>query len=338
MPSWRSSPWWARTWRRCTRTASRSRSASTTSGCPSPLPSPSRKWRKARSSSAARTRSSPWLPPGRDQVERSLATRAMSPSFPRNVLLGVTGSIAAYKSALLVRELVKAGAKVQVVMTPAAHDFVTPLTLATLSKRPGAHRPDEQDGGWHLEQPRRPGPLGGRDVDRTRCRPTRWARWPTASATTCCWPATSAPTCPIFVAPAMDLEMFRMRASSADLDLLKERGVRVNRPRERRTGQRPEGEGRMTEPEAIVAALQAASAGEVEAGGQAGPHHRRPHAGGDRPGALHRQPISTGKMGFALAEEAALRGATVELVTGPVTLTRPSARASARRRDDARRR
>ena len=253
----------------------------------------------------------------------------MASTLPRNVLLGVTGSIAAYKSAQLVRELVKAGANVQVVMTPAAHDFVTPLTLSTVSKRPVLTD------------------LVNRDGDGTWNDHVHLARWadvlliaPLSANTlgkmangladnlllTCYLSA----TCPVFVAPAMDLEMFRDPSTRRNLEILKERGVRQIGPDSGELASGLEGEGRMTEPEAIVAALQAALLGGSKLAGK-----RLLVTAGPTQEAI--DPVryignrSSGKMGFAIAEEAAIRGAVVDLVTGPVALT--TARAGIQRID-----
>ncbi len=237
----------------------------------------------------------------------------------RRVLLGVTGSIAAYKSAHLVRELVKTGAQVQVVMTPAAHDFVTPLTLATVSNRPVltdlVNR--EGDGTWndhvHLARwadvlliaPASANTLG------------KMAHGLCDNLLLACYLSA---TCPIYVAPAMDLEMWQDSSTKANLELLKQRGVRTIGPERGELASGLSGEGRMTEPEGIVQRLIADLLGTSKLGGKrilvtAGPTQEAIDPVryiGNR---------SSGKMGFALAEEAALRGAHVELVTGPVTLT-----------------
>ncbi|HMQ76804.1 MAG TPA: bifunctional phosphopantothenoylcysteine decarboxylase/phosphopantothenate--cysteine ligase CoaBC [Flavobacteriales bacterium] len=243
----------------------------------------------------------------------------MSAALPRRILLGVTGGIAAYKSALLVRALVKAGAEVQVVMTPAAHDFVTPLTLSTLSGRPVLTDLFVRDG-------------SGRWNDHVHL--ARWADAllvAPASANTLAKMAHGqcdnlllacflSATGPVFVAPAMDLEMWRDPATAHNLALLKERGVRTIGPEHGELASGLVGEGRMTEPDALVQALQEALIGASPWAGRtvlvtAGPTQ---------------EPIdpvryignrSSGRMGFAIAEEAARRGARVRLVTGPVQLT-----------------
>ncbi|MBK6628384.1 MAG: bifunctional phosphopantothenoylcysteine decarboxylase/phosphopantothenate--cysteine ligase CoaBC [Flavobacteriales bacterium] len=247
----------------------------------------------------------------------------MSAALPRRILLGVTGGIAAYKSALLVRALVKAGAEVQVVMTPAAHDFVTPLTLSTLSGRPVLTDLFVRDG-------------SGRWNDHVHL--ARWADAllvAPASANTLAKMAHGqcdnlllacflSATCPVFVAPAMDLEMWRDPATGHNLTLLKERGVRAIGPSHGELASGLVGEGRMTEPDELVHALQEALIGASPWAGRtvlvtAGPTQ---------------EPIdpvryignrSSGRMGFAIAEEAARRGARVQLVTGPVQLTAAAA-------------
>lgn len=239
----------------------------------------------------------------------------------RKVLLGVSGSIAAYKAGHLVRELVKAGAQVQVVMTPAAHDFVTPLTLATVSGRPVLTDLVAADGTWndHVHLARWAdvlliAPLSANTL-------AKLAHGQCDNLLIACFLSA---TCPVYVAPAMDLEMYRDASTHANLDLLKARGVRTIGPESGELASGLSGEGRMTEPEDIVARLHADLIGASKLAGKrilitAGPTQ---------------EPIdpvryignrSSGKMGFALAEEAAARGAQVELVTGPVALrtTRP---------------
>lgn len=242
----------------------------------------------------------------------------MEARLTRNVLLGVSGSIAAYKSAALVRELVKAGAQVQVVMTPAAHDFVTPLTLSTLSKRPVlTHMIDRTgEGTWNDH--------------------VHLARWADvmlvapASANTLAKMAQGlcdnllmsvflSATCPVYVAPAMDLEMFKDATTGSNLNVLIQRGVRTIGPDSGELASGLEGQGRMTEPEGIVQHLIADLMLKSKLAGK-----RVLVTAGGTQEAL--DPVryignrSSGKMGFALAEEAASRGAMVELVTGPVVL------------------
>lgn len=243
---------------------------------------------------------------------------AVGRTLHRNVLLGVTGSIAAYKSAVLVRELVKAGAQVQVVMTPSAHDFVTPLTLATLSKRPVLTDMFLRNGGgqWndHVSL--------GRWADVMLIAP--------ASANTLGKMATGicdnllmatflSADGAVYVAPAMDLEMFRDASVAHNLDVLQARGVKVIGPESGELASGLEGKGRMTEPEEIVARLEQDLMARSALRGKrvlitAGPTQEAIDPVrfiGNR---------STGKMGFALAEAAAARGAIVQLVAGPTAL------------------
>ncbi len=240
----------------------------------------------------------------------------MDSVFPRKVLLGVSGGIAAFKTPLLVRALVKAGAEVQVVMTRAAHDFVTPLTLSTVSGRPVLTELVGQNGTWNdhvhlarwadvmLVAPATANTLG------------KMAHGLCDDLLLACYLSV---TCPVFVAPAMDLEMYRDAGTQANLNTLRHRGVRTIGPASGELASGLSGEGRMTEPEAIVDALVAALLSGSKLAGKrilinAGPTQEAIDPVryiGNR---------STGKMGFALAEEAALRGALVELVAGPVAL------------------
>lgn len=239
--------------------------------------------------------------------------------LPRRILLGVTGGIAAYKTPELVRLLVKAGAEVQVVMTPAAHDFVTPLALGTVSKRPALTQLIEKDGS------------SARWNDHVHL--ARWADVmliAPATANTLAKMATGicdnlllacyqSVECPVYIAPAMDLEMYREVTTAGNLATLKERGVHVIGPEKGELASGLSGEGRMTLPEDIVGVLVRELIGGSPLAGKrilitAGPTQEAIDPVryiGNR---------STGKMGFALAEEAALRGAQVQLVTGPVAL------------------
>ncbi len=234
----------------------------------------------------------------------------------RKVLLGVSGSIAAYKAAALVRELVKAGADVQVVMTRAAHDFVTPLTLATLSGNPALTDLISGDSTWndHVHLARWAdvllvAPLSANTLSKMvngQCDNLLLACFLSA-------------TCPVYVAPAMDLEMYRDPSTHANLEKLRDRSVRTIGPASGELASGLSGEGRMTEPEDIVHRLHADLVGNSKLNGKrilitAGPTQEAIDPVryiGNR---------SSGKMGFALAEEAAARGAHVELVTGPTNI------------------
>ena len=243
----------------------------------------------------------------------------MEPILHRRVLLGVTGSIAAYKTAWLVRDLVKAGAEVQVVMTPAAHDFVTPLTLATLSKRPVLTDLFLRDGSgsWndHVSLGRWAdvlvvAPASAHTLAKMAqglCDNLLLATWLSA-------------TCPVYVAPAMDLEMFADPATAHNLDLLRERGVHTIGPESGELASGLQGAGRMTEPMDIVHRL----ATDLMEGSPLAGKRILVTAGPTREAIDPVRYIgnrSSGRMGFAIAEEAAARGARVELVTGPVELT-----------------
>lgn len=238
----------------------------------------------------------------------------------RKVLLGVTGGIAAYKAAALTRLLVKAGCEVQVVMTPSAHDFVTPLTLATLSRRPVLTDLFARDGtgAWtdhvHLARwadvlliaPATANTLG------------KLAQGLCDNLLLACWLSLPKET-PVFVAPAMDLEMWRDDASRLNLEKLTARGVRSIGPESGELASGMVGEGRMSEPENIVQAIREALLGRSKLLGK----RMLITAGGTQEAIDPVRYIgnrSSGKMGFALAEEAALRGAQVDLVTGPANL------------------
>ena len=245
----------------------------------------------------------------------------------RKVLLGVSGSIAAFKAAALVRELVKAGAEVQVVMTRSAHDFVTPLTLATLSGRPVLTELISGEGTWndHVHLARWAdvmliAPLSANTL-------SKLAHGQCDNLLLACYLSA---ICPVYVAPAMDLEMFRDASTHSNLELLKARGVRQIGPESGELASGLSGEGRMSEPEAIVARLHADLVGRSKLNGK----RILVSAGGTQEAIDPVRYIgnrSSGKMGFALAEEAAMRGATVQLVTGPTSI---ATRATGVRRTD----
>ncbi len=241
----------------------------------------------------------------------------MSLLYNRKVLLGVSGSIAAYKSAHLVRELIKRGAEVQVVITDAAKDFVTPLTLSTLSTRPvySAFIEDEQRayGVWnnHVEM--------GLWADLMVIAP--------ASSNTLSKMATGAcdnlltavylsAKCPVFAAPAMDLDMYANGSTLDNLKTLEQRGVGIIDSDYGELASGLVGKGRMAEPEAIADHLEEYLSSTLPLFGKkvlinAGPTHE------------HLDPVrflgnnSSGKMGAAIAAAARDLGANVHLVLGP---------------------
>ncbi|MCA6364203.1 MAG: bifunctional phosphopantothenoylcysteine decarboxylase/phosphopantothenate--cysteine ligase CoaBC [Bacteroidetes bacterium] len=235
----------------------------------------------------------------------------------KRIVLGVTGGIAAYKAALLVRLLVKNGAEVKVVMTRAAHDFVTPLTLATLSKHEVLTEfVADAHGTWnnHVEL--------GLWADVLIIAPATantLAKLAHGQCDNLLLAVCLSARCPVMVAPAMDVDMYHHAATQANLHLLKSRDVHVIPPGTGELASGLSGEGRLAEPEEIVKHIAATFAQAERLSGKhilvtAGPTYE----------AI--DPVrfignhSTGKMGFALAEELARRGADVTLVTGPVAL------------------
>ena len=235
----------------------------------------------------------------------------------KKILVGVSGSIAAYKSALLVRLLVKAGAEVQVVMTTAATDFITPLTLATLSKRPAlsAYVRDEE-GTWnnHVEL--------GLWADALVIAPAT-AHTLAKCANGLCDDLLTAvylsARCPVFVAPAMDLDMYRHGSTQANLQKLESYGDNIIEPGCGELASGLVGEGRLAEPEEIVQRLERHFSRRSVAVGK-----RVLITAGPTQEAI--DPVrfvsnhSSGKMGYAIARAFANAGAKVTLVSGPVAL------------------
>ncbi len=234
----------------------------------------------------------------------------------KKIILGVTGSIAAYKSALLVRLLVRQGAEVKVVMTPLAKEFITPLTLATLSKNPilvdffdptnGQWNSHVSLGLWadaYLIAPATANTLG---------------KMANGIADNLLLTTYLSAKCPVFVAPAMDLDMYAHPATQRNLETLRAMGCQVIEPAAGELASGLDGKGRMEEPENIVRYLDDYFTPKTLSGQKilitAGPTYEKI------------DPVrfignySSGKMGFALAEECARRGAEVTLVAGPVQL------------------
>jgi phosphopantothenoylcysteine decarboxylase/phosphopantothenate--cysteine ligase len=246
----------------------------------------------------------------------------------RRVLLGVTGGIAAYKSAFLLRLLVEAGADVEVVMTPSATRFVGPDTFAALSRHP-VHTDlfERTDTVLHVRLAHR--------ADVAVVAPATanvLARLALGLADDLLTSTLLEASCPLVVAPAMHTGMWNHPATQANLALVRERGAVVVGPAAGSLAAGDEGVGRLAEPveilSAVVSALTSGGEGERKAPGPGDLAGRRVLV---TAGPTH-EPIdpvrylgnrSTGKMGFAVATEGARRGARVTLVTGPVALPDP---------------
>ncbi|MDR1357123.1 MAG: bifunctional phosphopantothenoylcysteine decarboxylase/phosphopantothenate--cysteine ligase CoaBC [Tannerellaceae bacterium] len=236
----------------------------------------------------------------------------------KKIILGITGSIAAYKAAYLIRALVKKGAEVQVVITPAGKEFITPLTLSTLSRRPVISEFfSNRDGSWHSHVDL------GIWADAMLIAPATAATLgKMAHGIADNMLITTYLSCkaPVFAAPAMDLDMFAHPATQHSINMLRSFGNHIIEPAVGELASRLEGKGRMEEPERIVEYLENffATQGVLQKKKiliTAGPTYERI------------DPVrfvgnySSGKMGFALAEECARRGAAVTLVSGPVSLS-----------------
>jgi phosphopantothenoylcysteine decarboxylase/phosphopantothenate--cysteine ligase len=241
----------------------------------------------------------------------------------KKIVIAVTGSIAAYKSAYLIRLLVKKGSEVQVIMTESAKDFISPLTLSTLSKRPVISTPfNPQDGSWtsHVDL--------GVWADLMIFAPltaNTMAKMAHGLADNFVTTAFLSARCPVFFAPAMDVDMFNHPATMDNITRLKSLGCILIEPQVGELASGLSGEGRMEEPERIVELLELYLTQQNDLAGKkvlvtAGPTHE--------PIDLVRYigNYSTGSMGFSIAEEASRRGADVILITGPTALECQSSR------------
>ena len=237
----------------------------------------------------------------------------------KKILIGVTGSIAAYKIATLIRFIVKKQAFVKVIMTEDAKEFITPLTLATLSKNPVHYlfTDDKESGQWnnHVDlglwadvfiiAPATANTLF--KIANGHCDNLLMATYLSAK-------------CPVYITPAMDLDMYKHSSTKENLEKIVEFGNRIINPEHGELASGLVGEGRMAEPEQIVEVLETHFESNVPLKGKkvlisAGPTHE----------AI--DPVrfignhSSGKMGVAIAEEAAALGAEVELICGPTSIT-----------------
>lgn len=239
----------------------------------------------------------------------------------KKILLGITGSIAAYKSILLVRELIKLGAEVQVICTPSALDFVTPITLSTLSNKPllSDFVTDKKTGEWanHVDL--------GKWADLMVIAPlsaNTLGKMVTGICDNLLMATYLSADCPVMVAPAMDLDMYKHITTSENINALLQRGVQIIEPGEGELASGLVGKGRMAEPEEIVQVIEQILVGNSPLKAKkivitAGPTYERI------------DPVrfignySTGKMGYAIAESALSRGADVTLISGPSRLQAP---------------
>lgn len=235
----------------------------------------------------------------------------------KNIILGISGGIAAYKSVTLLRLLVKAGAEVQVVITPNGKEFITPVTLSSLSGRPVVSEFfSANTGEWHSHVSL------GVWADAMIVAPATantLAKMASGVADNMLVTTYLSARCPVFVAPAMDLDMMAHPTTERNLATLRSDGVHVIEPEVGELASHLVGRGRMEEPEKIAAVLDAFFSEKQTLAGKkvlisAGPTYERI------------DPVrfignfSTGKMGYAIAEEAASRGAEVTLVSGPTAL------------------
>lgn len=236
----------------------------------------------------------------------------------KHIILGISGGIAAYKSATLLRLFIKAGAEVQVVMTPAGKEFITPVTLSALSGKPVVSEFfTANTGEWHSHVDL------GLWADAMVIAPataSTIAKMANGVADNMLITTYLSAKAPVFVAPAMDLDMFAHPTTTRNLDLLRSYGNTIIEPASGELASHLVGKGRMEEPENIFKIIEAFFARKEDLKGKrmlvtAGPTYEKI------------DPVrfignySTGKMGYAIAEEAASRGAEVVLVSGPVDLT-----------------
>lgn len=236
----------------------------------------------------------------------------------KKIVLGITGSIAAYKAAVLTRLLIKKGAEVQIVITPAGKEFITPITLSALTSKPVISEFfSQRDGTWHSHVDL------GLWADAMLIAPATAStigKMAHGIADNMLITTYLSMKAPVFVAPAMDLDMFAHPATQHNLDILRSYGNHIIEPTAGELASHLVGKGRMEEPENIVAALEDFFQKNSSMAGKkilitAGPTYEKI------------DPVrfignySSGKMGYALAEECAARGAEVTLVSGPVNLS-----------------
>ncbi|WP_444354709.1 bifunctional phosphopantothenoylcysteine decarboxylase/phosphopantothenate--cysteine ligase CoaBC [Prevotellamassilia timonensis] len=241
----------------------------------------------------------------------------------KKIVLGITGSIAAYKACSLIRLLIKAGAEVQVVITPAGKEFITPVTLSTLTSKPVVSDFfSRRDGSWHSHVDLG---LWADAMVIAPCTASTLGKMAHGIADNMLITAYLSMKAPVFIAPAMDLDMYRHPATQANLQTLRQYGNHIIEAADGELASHLVGKGRMEEPENIFNVLNhffklqdAQQSGHDLTGKHvlitAGPTYEKIDA------VRFIGNFSTGKMGFALAEACAARGAEVELIAGPVAM------------------
>ena len=239
----------------------------------------------------------------------------------KKIVVGITGSIAAYKSCLLIRELIKKGAEVQVVITPAGKEFITPITLSALTHKPVISEFfSQRDGTWnsHVDLG-----LWADAMVIAPCTASTIGKMANGIADNMLITTYLSMKAPVFIAPAMDLDMYKHPSTQQNMQKLLQYGNHIIEPASGFLASGLEGKGRMEEPENIAKYLERFFATQPKERDLAGKHIMIT-AG---PTYEKIDPVrfignySSGKMGFALAEECLQRGATVTLITGPVSLT-----------------
>ena len=240
----------------------------------------------------------------------------------KKIVLGITGSIAAYKACMLIRLLIKNGAEVQVVITPAGKEFITPITLSALTHKPVVSEFfNQRDGSWHSHVDLG---LWADAMLIAPCTASTIGKMAHGIADNMLITTYLSMKAPVLIAPAMDLDMYAHQSTQDNLQLLQQRGVTIVEPGSGFLASTLEGKGRMQEPERIVEELEEFFARrEGRLRGQrilitAGPTYEK------------LDPVrfignySSGKMGIALAKECIRQGADVELVLGPCSQPLPN--------------
>ncbi|MBR2235015.1 MAG: bifunctional phosphopantothenoylcysteine decarboxylase/phosphopantothenate--cysteine ligase CoaBC [Prevotella sp.] len=234
----------------------------------------------------------------------------------KKIVLGITGSIAAYKSCLIIRELIKRGAEVQVVITPAGKEFITPITLSALTQKPVVSEFfSQRDGTWHSHVKLG---LWADAMLIAPCTAATMGKMATGVADNMLVTTYLSMKAPVFIAPAMDLDMYAHPTTQQNMERLRSFGNHIIEPQSGFLASGLEGKGRMEEPAKIVDVLDAFFEPKDLQGKHilitAGPTYEKIDP------VRYIGNYSSGKMGFALAEECARRGAEVTLIAGPVNV------------------